>query len=78
MTSIQKSLLQEVLAKFNYRRARRGRSRLGYRALPPTPDDLPSYYLVDTYRVRRHWRRRPRRTEPAATITIDPTLIITT
>ena len=61
MTQVQKNLLQEVLAKFNYRRARRGRSRLGYASLPPQPDDVSKYYLVDTYRVRRHWRRLPRR-----------------
>jgi hypothetical protein len=61
MTSIQKSLLQEVLAKLNHRRARRGRSRLGYGSLPPLPPEPTRYYLVDSYRVRRHWRRLPRR-----------------
>lgn len=59
LTATQKELLQEVLAKLNFRRARKGRGRVVEQQLPPCPHPLDRVYLVDTYQVRRHWRRRP-------------------
>lgn len=59
MTKTQKMMIQEILAKFNDRRRLRKRPAVRLGALPTIPRDPFAYYLVDTYRVRRHWRRRP-------------------
>lgn len=59
MTQTQKSLLHELLARLNHRRSQRGRDPITAKALPKRPKSLHEYYLVDTYQVRRHFRRRP-------------------
>ena len=59
MTDEQKALLQDVLARLNARRRKRRRPALSEQALPRVPREFPDYYIVDTFQVRRHWRRRP-------------------
>ena len=60
MTQSQKSLIQEILMRFNDRRRLKRRPTLRAGSLPPVPGPrVTDFYLVDTYQVRRHWRRRP-------------------
>jgi hypothetical protein len=63
MTARHRYLLQEVLARVNARRETKGRSPIGLALLPRliAGADLGDLYCVDTYSVKRHWRRRPSR-----------------
>jgi hypothetical protein len=61
ITPAQRVILKELLERLNARRSSRNLQPVGLNALPPVPRDPMGYYLVDTYRVRRHWRRRPLR-----------------
>jgi hypothetical protein len=55
----QRAILRELLDRLNWRRVRLNKPPVTAAALPPTPTDFRNYYLVDSYNVRRHWRRRP-------------------
>ncbi len=61
MTAYQKTQLQEVLARVNARREKKGREPIGLALLPRllAGTDVGDLYVVDTYSVKRHWRRRP-------------------
>lgn len=51
--------IRELLVRMNHRRRQRNRKPVSFGMLPPLGDDPSKHYLVDTYTVRRHWRRRP-------------------
>ena len=63
MTARHRYLLQEVLARVNARRQQKGRDPIGLALLPRlvSGTDVGDLYCVDTFTVRRHWRRRPSR-----------------
>jgi hypothetical protein len=57
----EREIVAELLNRMNARRRAKHYKPVAINQLPELRGDPARYYLVDTFQVRRHWRRRPTR-----------------